>query len=420
MNDMRKLINLMEGVVAIPGLADKIAEEDESDMQTQGTIGRDQDDAEFDMAQGMATESVPAVASCQQTNPATADVACAMEEGPDMYYDYDFIASAVRQHYPMATSEEELRKMVAGETGYGNNPNFDKMFAAALGNILNGNSGSSNSGPSDSQVMGMADMHDSDQEDMPFEESLQNGYDDRHHATGSDYFPSGADSPVVAATGPSGARHGDNPEQKKMQVAETHKELVYAYRNYLNESAKPIQKKKLTENAGISDLSIENYESDFEDNGDSITYDGILSMSGDAVDRQGNKIGVGFDVYVVASSGYEEVDDSEPNGWNYRTDQPTYSSASRLELDPPVVKKIQFVPDSEVYITGIDGGNDAEVSLKDAQKYIDPSVLNQLLDPRYYTKALNYYFDRKSESVKSRRGNDDDRDPPERDYHDRY
>lgn len=67
---------------------------------------------------------------------------------------------------------------------------------------------------------------------------LQNGYDDINIASGNDYFPSGADSPVVKDTGPSGARQGDNPEQKKMQVDEVHKELVYGYRNFLKESAK--------------------------------------------------------------------------------------------------------------------------------------------------------------------------------------
>jgi hypothetical protein len=73
-----------------------------------------------------------------------------------------------------------------------------------------------------------------------FEEAfdLNNGYDDINDASGNDYFPSGAVSPVVKATGPSGARHGDNPEQKKMQVAEVHKELVYSYRSFLGESAK--------------------------------------------------------------------------------------------------------------------------------------------------------------------------------------
>ena len=68
------------------------------------------------------------------------------------------------------------------------------------------------------------------------DEDLNNGYDDINDASGNDYFPSGADSSVVRATGASGARQGDNPEQKKMQVAEVHKELVYGYRNYLRET----------------------------------------------------------------------------------------------------------------------------------------------------------------------------------------
>jgi hypothetical protein len=70
------------------------------------------------------------------------------------------------------------------------------------------------------------------------DEDLQNGYNDKHVASGNDYFPNGADGPVVKKVGPSGARQGDNPEQKKMQVDEVHKELVYGYRAFLGESAK--------------------------------------------------------------------------------------------------------------------------------------------------------------------------------------
>jgi len=71
------------------------------------------------------------------------------------------------------------------------------------------------------------------------EEDLQNGYHDVHVASGNDYFPNGADGPVVKAVGPSGARHGDNPEQKKMktELEEVHKELVYGYRSFLEEAA---------------------------------------------------------------------------------------------------------------------------------------------------------------------------------------
>lgn len=69
------------------------------------------------------------------------------------------------------------------------------------------------------------------------EEGLDNGYKTRE-VCGSDFFPDGADSPVVDKVGPSGAKQGDNPEQKRMMVAELHKDLVYKYRKFLNESNK--------------------------------------------------------------------------------------------------------------------------------------------------------------------------------------
>lgn len=69
-------------------------------------------------------------------------------------------------------------------------------------------------------------------------EDINNGYKNVKHVNGEDFFPNGADSPVVKKVGPSGARQGDNPEQKSMQVSEEHKELVYAYRKFLKESSK--------------------------------------------------------------------------------------------------------------------------------------------------------------------------------------
>ena len=89
-----------------------------------------------------------------------------------------------------------------------------------------------------------SDQRDKDAEQKKSEDKveedfdLNNGYGDINDASGNDYFPNGADSPVVKTTGSSGARQGDNPEQKKVQIAEVHKELVYGYRNYLRESSK--------------------------------------------------------------------------------------------------------------------------------------------------------------------------------------
>ena len=77
---------------------------------------------------------------------------------------------------------------------------------------------------------------DEEQVDEAFD--LNNGYDDIQFMAPGDFFPDGADGPVTSTAGPSGARMGDNDEQKKMAVAETHKELVYNYRKFLKESTK--------------------------------------------------------------------------------------------------------------------------------------------------------------------------------------
>jgi hypothetical protein len=85
---------------------------------------------------------------------------------------------------------------------------------------------------------GMMEEVEDDKEEVEEAFDLNNGYDDIKFMAPGDFFPDGADGPVTSATGPSGARMGDNDEQKKTAVAETHKELVYNYRKFLKESAK--------------------------------------------------------------------------------------------------------------------------------------------------------------------------------------
>ncbi len=108
--------------------------------------------------------------------------------------------------------------------------------------------------------MKFADLVSPDLPALPsVEEGLENGYHDVHVADGQDFFPDGADSPVVAATGPSGARQGDNPEQKKMAVTE-HKELVYNYRKFLKE-------------ATLTELSKDTLKSYAKKRGDEVQFD---------------------------------------------------------------------------------------------------------------------------------------------------
>lgn len=176
------------------------------------------------------------LAADQQTNEA--------DMNEDREYDLNFITQSIRSNYDIAASEEELKKMVAGETGYGSNPDFDNMFHSSLDHFLNGDDSMFDDSMFDDSVDGDHDSamasagfgSDEDYGDFPMED-INNGYRDVKKIDGCDFFPNGADGPVVKSIGPSGARHGDNPEQKKMQVDETHTELVYAYRNFLKESA---------------------------------------------------------------------------------------------------------------------------------------------------------------------------------------
>jgi hypothetical protein len=194
-------------------------------------------------------ESVPAVDSCQQSNPANADVACAME---GMGERSEEVAQALADFQNMVMNNFADPEVAFDRISANLDPDSVAEFEHALeqeGLMSYGDDDGDDGEPmgsndfsDDAEALASAG-HGSDEDygsagDMEFEEALdlQNGYDDINDASGNDYFPNGADGPVVSKVGPSGARQGDNPEQKKMQVAEVHKELVYGYRNYLKES----------------------------------------------------------------------------------------------------------------------------------------------------------------------------------------
>lgn len=243
MKSMRQMINLMEGVQAIPGLS--------ADMQNQESHQQVVDKASAVVAELMDKgNSLHSAIDIAYEMHNSESWALALDQvmhdfnkqaGPvdeDSSYDADFIRSSVADNYGLAATEQELMAMVGGETGYANHPEFQQLFASALADFLN-----RNDDDNDDEVS-QYDYTDASMRagEMGMEESFNNGYNSTHVADGEDYFPNGSDGPVVKAVGPSGARHGDNPEQKKMQVAETHKELVYAYRSFLKESTAPKKK----------------------------------------------------------------------------------------------------------------------------------------------------------------------------------
>jgi hypothetical protein len=225
---------LYESVQAVPGIGKK-------DTDIEEEISVDDIDAaqnDIDLDQGSQFTEQAQVVSCNQRNPSSVVDACAMdtstvvneELGPDSPV---FAQTLSRiQHLDNGIMDIEqafliIDKELASQ-GYDElerericswverEINHDSDFDPSAYDIMN----------PDGEELEMSEAYD-----------LQNGYKDKKVADGGDYFPTGADGPVTDKVGPSGARQGDNPEQKKMEVAETHKELVYSYKKFLKESA---------------------------------------------------------------------------------------------------------------------------------------------------------------------------------------
>lgn len=228
MKNMRQLINLMEGVMPVPQIGGT-----ESDMQTAGTIGRDQADSEFDNAQAPISEQ-PEMEGIELAG-----------NGDELNSEVDACMTRLQQLSDSFMSEEDAMSLLRKEL---EDNGYDSDFVADIISGVEAKLAMSELGTEPSALNApMANAQPGDFSDFDSDDSfgleeeqfdLNNGYDEVYHADGDDYFPDGADSPVVKTTGPSGARQGDNPEQKKMQVAEVHKELVYGYRNFLSEAAK--------------------------------------------------------------------------------------------------------------------------------------------------------------------------------------
>lgn len=236
MSDMRRLINLMEGVEAVPALSEKSTSEKQARFMAAAAhnpefakkAGIEQDVAkEFNKADkgtkqlsnAMKKEDVEEahVDTCRQENDVTARDACAME-GVDFSNPETW----------------DLKDLVAAfRSGEISNDEYEQLLSQAIKSMDISAGITSDEDDYADWSMRQGEMGNYA---PAVDEGLDNGYKDINIAAGSDFFPNGADGPVVKKVGPSGAKQGDNPEQKKMQVDEAHKELVYAYRKFVQES----------------------------------------------------------------------------------------------------------------------------------------------------------------------------------------
>jgi hypothetical protein len=213
---------------------------------------------------------------------------------------------------------------------------------------------------------------------------LNNGYDNIDNANGDDYFPDGADSSVVDATGAAGARQGDNPEQKKMQVKELHKELVYGYRKFLNESGTASKKKLIENQQAVSNIEVIEFQGNVEvdTRKDIMEYSDAITLRATVLDNNNNPVKLQYtvDIYAKADIEWEEYD--EPTGWNYGSDEPQHETFAGAGIGDGDISDIEF------HYDGFSVDGEVDLSLQDVEQRINPESLQMLLDPNNYTEII--------------------------------
>lgn len=202
-------------------------------------------------------------------------------------------------------------------------------------------------------------------------EGIDNGYNDSHIVDEFGEYPgyalpNGSDGPVVKKVGPSGAKQGDNPEQKKMAVSEVHRELVHKYRSYLKEN---VISDKMTKPVPLS-ISLEDYNSECSSDSDDHVYDGQITLVGIGVDTAGDPVHISYTVDVVATGIVDWEEDDVPTMSNSR-DGIGHKMAHAPTLSKVTVDKLTNI--SDVTIDGVDADLGA-LSDETQEKMLDRSI----------------------------------------------
>jgi len=235
------------------------------------------------------------------------------------------------------------------------------------------------------------------------EEDLNNGYDDRHEADEfGEYpgfgFPNGADGPVTKKSGPSGAKTGDNPEQKTMAVAEAseiYKELVYGYRSHLKESADRALEKKLNESpTGPLAVELEDYDNTcFSNSGDSANYTGQVTMYGKGLGIHNDFVQLSYVIHIDADSNIEWEDTEYPSGHNSETGHIDYTPNHTPSTGPVNINRVMFGAGDFIEVEG------NEYSAEELGTVLRKETIAAILSKETYTNLLSRMFERYADDV---------------------
>lgn len=274
-----------------------------------------------------------------------------------------------------------------------------------------------------------AETGDTHSMQTPMAEDLNNGYKTTRNIASDDYFPNGADGSVTTKTGPSGARHGDNPEQKAIAVKETHKELVYSYRKYLKESAssaknahqqnldaaqKEIDKRstegedmsgykvdqktykvvktgqgKLKESTQIADVNVVEYWDSPSSDGRTVVYDSAIQASATLIGNDGRPHSVVYSLDVAALATVDWEHDTE---LQYRDGRDVEADVYNPVIDDTTFSKLTF--DQQGWFSIDD--HDTEITFQEFHAAFS-TQLKSLLSPNLYIRDFTALFEKFAE-----------------------
>lgn len=138
-----------------------------------------------------------------------------------------------------------------------------------------------------------------------------------------------------------------------------------------------------------------------------IEYEGPIRIAAKTTTKDGKPVSIIYSVEVKAKADYEWESDEAPSSYNYSNDTINYSGYQYASTNTPEILSVTFSTDEEFDING------TEVTPQQAQQYLGPHVMKQLLNPALYAKLMNKAFENKAELMNPP---EVDQDPPERDY----
>ncbi|HEY6436816.1 MAG TPA: hypothetical protein VIY47_09505 [Ignavibacteriaceae bacterium] len=116
-------------------------------------------------------------------------------------------------------------------------------------------------------------------------------------------------------------------------------------------------------------------------------------MASIAVGNDGQTHHIGYSLIVSASVDYEWESDEHPTGWNYKTDNATYSSSTYASISNVTMHSIEPDTSSPCYY------DNEEVSMETLQQNLPLSTQKQLLNPTTIADLMNSSFANQAEKL---------------------